>query len=197
MASKSDSLELEAVRHFKAGQLSAWVGDEKDASREFLKCVKAVEHLQREGRVHELKELAKLAERTPRKRVEQADVHERTLPAEQSRRVRITYTLVAQGSNKAEFRARVHLPWKYLSRLARKTSGLELEQHLFADRAWQWIEVNEEKGFTASFLLTYADGTVHGQITSHYFLDQSKLNNLREDIAELIINRIIGTTFGS
>lgn len=102
----------------------------------------------------------------------------------------VAYSLILQGSNRAEFRARIKWSPKAMLETAQKAKHVDRTSHTTSDRAWQWVEVNREAGFTGAFLLSFSDGTIHAQIITHDFIESDSLDRLREDVAQTLADWI-------
>jgi hypothetical protein len=191
MVSRDELIALEAIRHFKEGQLAAWLGDEPTARREFTKCNTAINHLRQSAHYTGLKPLADLARIAPLKRDERIDnVQQGKRPKNEDPIFPITYCLILQGSNKAEFRARIQLPPKILWEIAQKIAITEKTSNTVTNRSWQWVEVKPDAGFTGTFLLSFSNGTIHAQITTHDFIDSDTLDHLRENVAQALVDKL-------
>jgi hypothetical protein len=196
MASKQEHIALEAVRHFKTAQISAWVGDEKTAEKEFDKCGRAITHFRRNGRQRdfvreapdELAALDELRKVAPRKSDERISHVEKREMLELTRRIgEMTYTLIPQGSSRAEFRALIDMP----PNLLRKAAPESDKENQVDDRTWRWIEVNTDADFTGVFLLAFADGTLYALVNAHEFLnDLEAVSRLRESLAKAVANKL-------
>lgn len=192
MASKQDRLALEAVRHFKEAQLAAWLGDTSSASREFEKCSRAIALLEEQGEVRGFHELAKLAKLAPRQTDHRINnTIKARFSADGGYVIPVTYTLIPQGSNKAEFRARIHWHFKRLLSAVNVIRVTDDSRLVVNERALQWIEVNQKLGFSGIFLLTYADGTIYAQISTHQFLDRISLDEVREELMRLVADKLL------
>lgn len=196
MASRREHIALEVVRHFKRAQLSAWVGDEQTAEREYGKCGQAIWHFrggelrrryegERPDELAALDEMRKIAPRKMDERISRVEKKEVT--ALSSRIGGMTYTLIPHGSSRAEFRALIDLP----PSLLRQAAPTKDKENQADHRTWRWIDVNSENGFTGTFLLSFADGALFAQVTSHEFLnDLEAVSRLRESLAQAVVERL-------
>jgi hypothetical protein len=196
MASKRELIAVEALRHFKTAQLSAWVGDEEAAEEEFDKCGKAIgrfralerqRDLVREG-FDELGALDELRKVSPRKSDERISQVEKREVLELTRRVgKMTYTVIPQGSSRAEFRALIDVHPRRLRGAAPARDKENQADH----RTWRWIEINTDAGFTGVFLLTFADGTLYAQVTAHeFFSGLEAISRLSERLAHSVADKL-------
>jgi hypothetical protein len=206
MASKSECLALEAMRHFKEAKLATWLGDDEQAARESSKCKRALNYVRNEGLLHELEDLenalanipdqrthiGKVRELITKTRADEVTKIERPPEREATEQsVLLTSTLIPLGSNQAEFRARVNISPKKLRSFAIRDRLLNKDLQRRDGRCWQWIEVNKEKGFTALFILTYCDRTAYAQVTTHYFLDHTMFEKTRNVLAQALVDRLL------
>ncbi|KPL57648.1 hypothetical protein [Rossellomorea vietnamensis] len=199
MDSKSSSIANEVIRHYKEGQILSWIGDEETAIKEFDKSVRAVNHLEKINPEYAMMfvSLKKLAAITPLKKDSRTNEAERermqlirkkeNIPFE--KKVKVTYSLTVIGENRLELRARIYLPWSKLVVLARKKGEINRKETV-NDRSWAWISVNNEWSYTASFLLTFSDGTVFASITTHSYLQHDQVKDLGEKILEALHQKI-------
>lgn len=66
MDSRLENIAVNALEHFREGQLFAWIGDEERADREFYSCISIIDSIQ--GVVHpELSDLRVRAMEVPRR----------------------------------------------------------------------------------------------------------------------------------
>jgi hypothetical protein len=191
MASNEELIALEALRHFKSGELYSWVNDENASESHFAKCLRAIQHVRRTNnrdfKKDALEELEERARTAPRKKELHQDARRLEGPVDRQRsRSPLTYSLVPIGSNHIEFRAITQLGWKELSRIAARNHEIDPRRNTISDRAWQWIEVSNEFGFTGTFVLNYADGIIFGQISSHFFNEELELEFLARRVAEAV-----------
>lgn len=203
MVSKDEQIALEALRHFKEGQLYAWVNDEEEADQHFDKCLRAIRLVEQQdyGKSFNLEPLARQARSAPRKKDETREAIKlrqtedwRALDSISSSfdnvastRIKMTYTVVPIASNRLELRALIHLPWKHLSTIARSYIEKEQQRQIVDERYWQWIEVDQTLGFIGTFHLTYSNGVLFGQIVAHSFFDDTTLEIYSKHIANLIV----------
>lgn len=196
MASKRELIALEALRHFKTAQLSAWVGDEEAAEEEFNKCGKAIKRFRTLGRPRdfaregfdELGPLDEMRKISPRKSDERISQVEKRKVLALIRRVgKMTYTLIPQGSSRAEFRALIDTHPSLLRRAAPARDKENQADH----RTWRWIEIDTDAGFTGVFLLTFAAGTLYAQVTAHEFFNGLEaVDRLRESLAQSVASKL-------
>lgn len=188
MDSKIENMMLAAIDHFKEGQLAAWMGDEEKSAFEFEKCIHITDELEKMGFGQVLNDLAKLAKHTPRKlglRIKDVYNIKRENVGKD-----LSFSIIPLGYNRAEFRGRTFKSSDELVALANSILEVPHQANLVNDRSWQWIEINEQDGFTGSFHLSFSDGTIYGQIISHRFLHDDQFNQLSQVVADSIIKKL-------
>ncbi len=191
MASRIEYASLVAVRHYKRGQLFAWVNDVEHADYEFRRCLRAIDYVKRRNHVGELQALEEHTRQAPRRR----DPRARPITPEESRQrlnrsVPLTHVLLLEASNRAEFRALIHLPPRKLAHVAHLAQYNSVTRDIITDRMLQWVEVDQQAGFTGWFHLTFADGTLYGQIVPHGLLEAEEAERLGLYIAGLVVAKL-------
>ncbi|MBV9786748.1 MAG: hypothetical protein JOZ51_01130, partial [Chloroflexi bacterium] len=135
MASRLENAALVAIRHYKRGQLFAWVNDTEHADREFQRCLRAIEYLKRRDHPTELLALEAYAHQAIGSKLRYAEpVTPDTSVSIFRRRIPMTYVLLVEASNRAEFRALVHLPWERLRDIADVYSQDQTTRTIVTDR---------------------------------------------------------------
>lgn len=165
---KSKLISKEVIRHYKEGQIASWLGDEQLASMEFDKSIRAIQHLpQTEG--NQFLHLRKLAAVHPRKKDMQTNriLSEKIKNKKKNMKFNIRYSLTILSRDKAEFRAKVYLPWHTLRKIANKAYKIKGNMENITDRNWEWLNANTDLGYTSYFLLIYSDNTIFASITTY------------------------------
>lgn len=191
MGSKIEPLALKAIRHFKEGQLSSWVGDAERASREFEKCKKAIYRIKKGASYNELDRVAEVADILSHRKDERlAQARKGELRATERQPIPIQFTILPLGSNTAEFRARIRRSAKYLSSITHEVFSNPGSTSRLNKRVLQWIEVNQQIGFIGTFVLTFSDGTLYAELTTPDFLEEAHFEPLGEAVAKMLVRKL-------
>lgn len=180
---KSMLISKEVIRHYKEGQIASWLGDEQVASIEFDKSIRAIRHLpQSEG--NQFLHLKKLAAVHPRKKDMQTNkiLSEKVKNNTKNIEFNIRYSLTILSRDKAEFRARIYLPWHTLRKIANKAYKIKENEENITVRNWEWLNANTDLGYTTYFLLTYSDNTIFANITTYNPTDAEAFEVIGKDI---------------
>jgi hypothetical protein len=181
---KNKLISKEVIKHYKEGQIASWLGDEQLASREFEKSIRAIQHLPpSEGSIFShLEELATI--HLTKKDLKTSKILSKKVKNSiKNKEINIRYSLTALSRDKAEFRAKIFLPWHTLKKLSNKTNIIKDKQDTITDRDWgEWLKINTKLGYTAYFLLTYSDSTIFASITTHHPANDETFEVIGEDI---------------
>ncbi|WP_147332736.1 hypothetical protein [Archangium gephyra] len=183
-------IEQEALRHFKRGQIFSWLGDSNGAQAEFKKTEEAIQRINGPERGRALDLITEAATRAPRSRLSEKVAPRRHTSKEHNVAIGIQHILLPMGPTHFELRAQV--TWNS-RRLHRAIHGIRLsipsDQVNLTHLGIQWIEVHDE--YTATVMLTPADGVIFGHIHAHRFLDENTaITALSETLALMVIQRL-------
>ena len=204
-SSKLYRRKINAIRHFKLGQVLIWVGDADRAANEFGKCKEELSILKEYQLLHDLKFLWDACENYLNQ-VKSASGNEQKSSSDEqivsrakelnlhidNNTIKLLYTIGVLGQARIELRAKI-LPWRQSDELSKRAIIKLGEADIVNKLNWKWMDVNHDLGYTGLFVLNIPAGTIYGDIVTHQFLRSDIIEKFELNIIQAVKEKLWDT----